>query len=116
MRVFEIKVERTPSQTAVMLFGELDLSCQDEFEDAVHAIQSDRLLLDLRGLTFLDSAGLQMILRTWQRSREDGFTLEIVGARNQVEQLLRITGLEGVLPIVDPISLNGDLPHVGKDP
>jgi anti-sigma B factor antagonist len=115
VRAFEIKVNSTASLTHVALFGELDLSREDEFEDAVNAIQSGRLLLDLRGVTFVDSAGLQMILRAWQRSREDGFALEIVGAHSQVEQLLRITGLEGVLPIVDPISLNGDLPHVGKD-
>lgn len=114
MRVFEIKVECTDSLTCVTLFGELDLSCEDQFEDAVHTVQSGRLLLDLRGLTFIDSAGLRMILRTWQRSREDGFTLEIVGARNQVEQILRITGLDSVLPMADQVSLNGDWPGSGS--
>jgi anti-sigma B factor antagonist len=110
VRVFEIKVERTDSLTCVTLVGELDLSCEDQFEDAVHTVQSGRLVLDLRGLTFIDSAGLRMILRTWQRSLEDGFALEIVGARNQVEQILRISGLDSVLPMVEQISLNGDWP------
>ena len=62
-------------------------------------------------LTFIDSAGLRMILRTWQRSREEGFALEIVGGRDQVEKVFRITGLDHTLPVVHQISLNGGSQH-----
>jgi anti-sigma B factor antagonist len=104
---FDMRVERTDSLTYVELFGELDLSCEDRFGDAVDTVQSGRLVLDLRGLTFIDSTGLRMILRTWQRSRDDGFTLEIVGGRDPVAKVFRIAGLDDALPIVDEISLNG---------
>ena len=77
---FDVRVERTDSLTHVELRGELDLSCEDQFGDAVDTVKG-RLVLDLRALTFIDAAGLRMILRTWQRSREEGFALEIVGGR-----------------------------------
>jgi anti-anti-sigma factor len=99
--LFDLRVERTESLTYVELLGELDLSSEGRFGDAVNTVQSGRLVLDLRGLTFIDSMGLQMILRTWQRSRQDGFTLEIVGGRDQVAKIFRITGLDGVLPVVE---------------
>jgi anti-sigma B factor antagonist len=109
--LFDVRVERTDSLTHVELRGELDLSCEDQFGDAVDTVQSGRLVLDLRALTFIDSAGLRMILRTWQRSREEGFALEIVGGRDQVEKVFRITGLDHTLPMVHQISLNGGSQH-----
>ena len=105
--LFDARVQRTDSLTYVELFGEFDLSCEEHFADAVDTVQSGRLVLDLRGLAFIDSTGLQMILRTWQRSRRDRFNLEIVGARDQVEKVFRTTGLDRPLPIADQISLNG---------
>jgi anti-anti-sigma factor len=106
-----MRVERSASLTYVELLGELDLSYEDRFGDAVDTVQSGLLVLDLGGLTFIDSAGIRVILRTWHRSREDGFALEIVGARDQVAKVFRIAGLDGVLPLVDQISLNGRSQH-----
>ena len=108
---FDLKVERTAALTYVELFGELDLSCEDQFEKAVDTVQSGRLVIDLRALTFIDSSGLRMLLRTWQRSHRDGFTLEIVGVRDQVARVFRITGLDDALPMADQISLNGCSQH-----
>lgn len=109
--LFDLRVERKDSLTHVELLGELDLQCEERFGDAVDPVRSGRLVLDLRGLTFIDSTGLRMILRTWQRSHEDGFTLEIVGGRDQVRKVFRITGLDGALPMTDQISLNGHSQH-----
>ena len=105
--LFETRIERTESLTYVELLGELDLSCVDRYADAVDSVQAGRLVLDLRGLTFIDSMGLRMILGTWKRSRDQGFALEIVSGRDQVEKVFRITGLDHTLPVVHQISLNG---------
>ena len=105
--LFETRIERTKSLTYVELLGELDMSCVDRYADAVDSVQAGRLVLDLRGLTFIDSMGLRMILETWQRSRDQGFALEIVSGRDQVEKVFRITGLDHTLPVVHQISLNG---------
>jgi len=105
--LFETRIERTESLTYVELLGELDLSCVDRYADAVDSVQAGMLVLDLRGLTFIDSMGLRMILGTWQRSRDEGFVLEILSGREQVEKVFRLTGLDHTLPVVHQISLNG---------
>jgi anti-sigma B factor antagonist len=109
----DLRVERTDTLTYVALSGELDLSCKDRFADAVDAVDSERLVLDLRRLTFIDSSGLRMILGTWRRSQQEGFVLEIVRGRDQVERVFRLTGIDGALPMTDEISLNGHSANPG---
>jgi anti-sigma B factor antagonist len=109
--VFDMRVERNDSLTYVELVGEFDLSCEETFEEVVGAVRSGRLVLDLRDLTFIDSAGLRKLLRTWQRSDQDGFALEIVGVNDQVLKTLQMTGLDEVLPMADQTSLKGDRPN-----
>jgi anti-anti-sigma factor len=111
LRIFDIRVQRSGSLTYVELHGELDLSSEERFVDVVDTVQSGQLVLDLRDLTFIDSTGLRMIVRTWERSRAEGFALEIVGGRNQVQKIFQMTGLADALPMADEISLNGDFPH-----
>jgi anti-anti-sigma factor len=51
---------------AVLLAGELDLETAPGLEEelaALGATQRTRVVLDLRGVTFMDSAGLKAILR-----------------------------------------------------
>jgi anti-anti-sigma factor len=108
--LFDLKVERKAALTYVELLGELDLGCEERFRNTVDSVQCRRLVLDLRGLTFIDSTGLRMLLRTWQRSREEGFALEIVGVRHEVEKVFRIAGLDRVLPLADQKSLDGHMP------
>jgi anti-anti-sigma factor len=64
-------------------------------------LEADRVILDLRGLEFIDSSGLRMILRTWERARSEGFELEIVRGSEHVDKLVRTTGLDSRLPMVD---------------
>lgn len=59
------------------------------------------MVLDLRGLTFIDSSGLRSIIDLWRRSQEDGFDLTIVRGRPSIAQIFELVGLDGVLPTVD---------------
>jgi anti-sigma B factor antagonist len=112
---FGAKVDARDSVTYIELLGELDLSCEGRFGKAVDTVRSGRLVLDLRRLTFIDSTGLRLIIRTWERSRADGFDLKIVGGEDQVAKIFQVTGLDNTLPIVDKASLNGDVPYSGSD-
>ena len=85
--------------------GELDLSNSKSLEDAVSAAR-DRgarsLVLDLSGLTFMDSSGLRLLIDTWNEANVADRTLSIVvRAGGLVRRLLEITGCDAVLPIVE---------------
>jgi anti-sigma B factor antagonist len=60
----DIEISSQPERTVVALAGELDMSTAPELEEAIRscAEAADELILDLSGLTFMDSSGLRAIL------------------------------------------------------
>lgn len=85
--------------------GELDLSNGESFEEAIsdaRAKEPATLVLDLTGLTFMDSSGLRILLDTWNEAKlaERGLTL-VVPKEGLVRRILEISGCDGILPIVD---------------
>ena len=59
-------------------------------------------MLDLRGLEFIDSSGLQMMVQMNAFAQQDGFEFVVLCGRGQVRRVLRESGLDGLLPVVDP--------------
>jgi anti-anti-sigma factor len=49
--------------------------------------------VDLRGLTFIDSTGLRLLIRLDQRARTDGCTLTLVDGEGPAHRLLQLTRL-----------------------
>jgi anti-sigma B factor antagonist len=84
--------------------GELDLaaaaSLEEELDRALGS-DSDRIVIDLRGLDFIDSTGLSVLVRAHQRAQESGRELGLVNPGAQVERLLTLTGLAERLTLPD---------------
>ncbi|HEU4392565.1 MAG TPA: STAS domain-containing protein [Solirubrobacterales bacterium] len=86
--------------------GELDLSTAPELEapldDAVAAGEVS-VLVDLSECEFIDSTGIALIVRAWQRlsgDEEEGNGRVVICSHNdQVRRVLEITGLELSIPI-----------------
>ena len=84
--------------------GELDLSTAPDLEgplDQVLESDSGSVLIDLTGCEFIDSTGIALIVRAWQRldSGENGRVLVICSQNDQVRRVLEITGLELSIPV-----------------
>ena len=94
------------STATVRLRGEFDLACEDGFRyelGRVLADTPDRVVLDLRELEFMDSTGLQMLLALDASARGNGFEFTVLcAAEGAVRTVLRQTGLDGLLPVMDP--------------
>ena len=103
---FEIDTSFTAGKYVVCLKGELDLSESPQLEAALlEAEQSDakEIVVDLGELTFVDSSGLAVLVRAASRSATNGDQLRITPARDHVARVLRLTGLDTVLPfLVEP--------------
>jgi anti-anti-sigma factor len=96
---FEV-VQAGPEEP-VRLVGELDLSTVPEFYERISELANGgRLVLDLSGITFLDSSGLRALLQLSQQSKEDGFELALIRPSEVVERLLDLTGAGPQLPLV----------------
>jgi anti-anti-sigma factor len=88
----------------VVFVGELDIGASQEAEDVLRRVEGDgppTLTIDLRGLTFMDSTGLRMLVAADKRAMEAGRVLRIVRGPAPVQRILDLTGLADKLPIVD---------------
>lgn len=57
------------------------------------------LVVDLAGLTFVDSTGLGAIVGCWRRASRANATFELVNPSPNVLSTLKITGLDAILPV-----------------
>jgi len=90
--------------------GELDLSTSPELRDALVALGTDheRIAIDLRAVTFMDSTALGVIVAAMKRARERGGQLALVGPTGSPRKVLSITALDQIVPNVeDPADLAG---------
>ncbi|HET7418055.1 MAG TPA: STAS domain-containing protein [Solirubrobacterales bacterium] len=102
---FEVKVgEPDRGVRTISVRGELDLSTAPELEGPLEqALDGGEgsLLMDLSSCEFIDSTGIALIVRAWQRldSGENGRSLVICSQNEQVRRVLEITGLELSIPV-----------------
>ena len=86
----------------VALCGELDLF--DTSDVASHLIATvaaygPSIIVDLTGLTFIDSCGLGVLVRVLRWTREGGGDLSLAAPQEQVRRVLEITGLIDVFRV-----------------
>jgi anti-anti-sigma factor len=97
--------EQHLGNTIIRLSGEFDLSSEERFQSELGRLldsETQRLVLDLRGLQFIDSIGLRMLVQIDALAREDRFDFTILCGDGQVRAVLSAAGLDGVLPLIDP--------------
>ena len=97
MRGFGLTIESLDGGAIrVALRGELDLEHAYTFDEElrrVEALKPPCLVLDLRGLTFLDSSGLARLLAARRRARRDQRRLLLVRGSRAVQRLMAITAV-----------------------
>jgi anti-sigma B factor antagonist len=97
MRGFGLTIEPLAGDAVrVALRGELDLEHAYTFDEELRRVEGGRpscLVLDLRGLSFLDSCGLARLLAARRRARREQRRLLLVRGGVAVQRLLAITAV-----------------------
>jgi anti-anti-sigma factor len=102
---FKIDLLREPGSVRVQPFGDLDLATVGRVEDQLSELRDSgvrRVVLDLRGLTFMDSTGVSLALRWSLEASRDGFDFALVRGEGMVQRVIELTGIEHHLTFVDP--------------
>jgi anti-anti-sigma factor len=102
VELFSITVREVQGALVFELGGEFDLSGRLTFEELVVGPPGSLLVLDLSGLTFIDSSGLGAIHRAKKIAEKDGGHMRICRPRPPVHRLFEISGLLGWLSEWDP--------------
>ena len=94
---FTAAAQRRDAETwIVTVSGELDLATAPELEavfEAVDATSSDRVLVDLAGVAFLDSSGIRALVRAKRRLDGIGAPLVVDAVSEVARQVLEISGV-----------------------
>ena len=86
------------------LYGELDVVSAPELERRLAEVLSQphaRIMLDLNGLRFVDSAGVSVLIKAKQTAESEGRTLVLRRPTEQLERVFAVVGLADWLTIED---------------
>lgn len=95
----DIRVVSDRAEATVILDGELDLASADALEDEVRKLRADGfelVVVDLRGVAFLDSTGLRTLLSLRNAAKRKGHRLVLVPGPCQVQRLFELTATAGL--------------------
>lgn len=99
-QAFTTWIDSRNDVTSIALGGELDMATVPMLAEQLTAVEQDGpkvIMLDLRGLRFIDSSGLHEFVRAHRRSLLNGHRLVFVGANPSARRLCEITGTEFLL-------------------
>jgi anti-sigma B factor antagonist len=103
-RALDVSLKQSQDTLQVCLLGEFDVAgvgaVEEALDRAFHA-PTRRVVVDLRRLTFLATAGLATILRADQRARAGGFELVVVRPRGTANRIFTLTHIGRGLSLVD---------------
>lgn len=89
-----IDSRREGDQIVVLLNGELDLASAPDLERELREAEAEnptRVVIDLSGLGFMDSTGLQALLRTRERASGGTYELALRRGPHQVQRVFELT-------------------------
>lgn len=90
-------LRRVGGATVVAARGDIDLSTLAKAMTALDRARAgvDLLVLDLRGVGFMDTSGLRLVIEEQQRAAHGGYRFRIVPGPSRVQRLFEIAGLAG---------------------
>ena len=88
------------------VIGEIDVYTAPQFKEAVNAILGGgqkHLLINMAGVTYMDSSGFGTLLSATKRLRPQGGTVNLVKCSSAIDRILRITRLNTIFAVYDSI-------------
>jgi len=86
------------------LKGEIDLDVSPRVESSLASMiaeQPEHVVVDLSGVTFIDSSGLAVLIKAMQDIKEYGGKLTLAGINNNVRSIFEMARLDQVF-LIDP--------------
>lgn len=99
-----MEYERRRDQVTARLTGELDhcsaQSIRRELDELIADPGVKRLVLDLRGLTFMDSSGIGVILGRYRVLAQRGGRVAVKNMSPHIERIFILSGMNQIIEII----------------
>ena len=110
-------MQRERDVVRVCPFGELDIGTVGQIREQLESAPASaarHVVLDLRGVTFLDSTGLHLVLEADAASRAQGWEFGLIGGPADVQRVFDLTGARARLPFITASELAALLTAPGE--
>jgi len=88
-----VDVERSAGVARVRVRGELDVATVPRVRQALAQARADHVVVDLSGLTYIDSSGVRLAFEVDAAARRNGHTVAFVPGPPDVHRVFEIVGL-----------------------
>jgi anti-sigma B factor antagonist len=103
MQTARLDIQRQPGTNGDLLVarlsGKLSLETVHDFISTMRAEAASRLVLDMSGVSFLDSAGVGALVSLFVSRRNSGKTLALAALTQQGNAVMQVSGLLKLLPV-----------------
>lgn len=98
-----ITVTSKDSGLTIALSGEIDhhgaRSMMAQLDETIATRLPARLVLDMSGVTFMDSSGIAVLLRALRQMERSGGSLRVTGIPTQARRVLDAAGVGRLIPL-----------------
>ncbi len=101
---FSLGTRRNGATVRIALAGHFDRTRVGELERALDDtwdVPTDRVVLDLSKVSFLDAAGLRTLFRAKKQAREGHLTMAIIRPHGYVSRIFTLTRVGDILSVVE---------------
>ena len=102
---FRVDVDPDRDSVRVAPVGELDIATVDKLQAEVSRLLGSgfaKIVLDLRGVRFLDSTGLRLVLELDSAARSQSYELQVIRGSDVVHRIFEVTQVAERLNFIDP--------------
>lgn len=103
-RRFGAEITEVPDEVRLRLKGDLNARADETLADAyakVSELGTRRVSLDFRGVGYINSTGIALVVRLLADARRDGRTVRAFGLTEHYQEIFRITRLSDFMEIVE---------------
>ena len=96
-----VKIKLSDSTLYAVIAGEIDhhsaKSIRDTIDAAMISTSPDALVMDLSGITFMDSSGLGLVLGRYTKATDSGIAFSLMGAGERCARMFDLAGLDRII-------------------
>ena len=104
---FDLETEREGTSALVTVRGDFDVQVAEQVAERLADVEESEpelLVMDLSGLSFLDSSGMGVIAAAHARARSAGRRFVVVNPPYGVRRAFEISALDEVIPIAEDVA------------
>jgi anti-sigma B factor antagonist len=93
------EVASLQGERLLVLQGELDIATAPELDTMLARLRAHGhpVVLDLEGVTFMDSTGLTTLMDHWLHAEREGVSFSVRSASSAVRRVIELAGVERLL-------------------